>query len=170
MHYLSIILGFATAVSALDVYLHSTTTDCSGPTSLVCTNLNPNVCCGLNSGTVPSIGFRGILYDWYIECRGYEGGRCNVLKTIETAYHTNFVCLKNSPYTGAGYGFRGKKRGAAAVAEECTPPDLLILENGEKYSLVGMEASQIDELAALLSNGTTAVDIPEIFKTLEKVE
>ncbi|KAH8648196.1 hypothetical protein BGZ60DRAFT_423325 [Tricladium varicosporioides] len=169
MHYLSIILGFATAASALDIYLHTSRTDCSGP-AIVCTGINPNTCCGIPTGSVASIGFRGIVNDWFIEVRGHEGGRCGPIKTLDTAFQTNFKCLSQGPYTGAGYGFRGKKRGAAAVAEKCTPPDLLILEGGKKYSLVGMEDSQLDELVALVSNGTNAAEIPDVFKTLEKVE
>ncbi|KAH8590696.1 hypothetical protein B0O99DRAFT_520791, partial [Bisporella sp. PMI_857] len=127
-------------------------------------------CCGLPSGSVPFFGFCGIPNDWFIKARGHEMERCGPLKTLDTAYQTNFKCLGQGPYTGAVYSFRERKRNTAAVAEKCTTPDLLILEDRKKYSLVSIGNSQLDELVAPVSNSTTAADIPEAFKAFEKVE
>ncbi|RYP21723.1 hypothetical protein DL765_002079 [Monosporascus sp. GIB2] len=150
MHYHGIILGLATAASAIDVYFHTTRSDCQGAED--------------------SIGFRGIPTNWFLEVRGYEGGGCRSVKTLDTAFQTNFRCLGNGPYTGASYIFRGKKRGAEAGTKKCTLPDTLILDDGTKYSLVDMEDSQREELVAIASNGTAAADIPEAFKVFEKAE
>ncbi|PVH82265.1 hypothetical protein DL98DRAFT_570534 [Cadophora sp. DSE1049] len=128
-------------------------------------------CCGLPTGSVPSLGFRGIPTNWFLQVRGHEGGRCRLTKTTETASFTNFKCLGNGPYTGAGYGFLSKKtvRGTEGVEgqekEKCTLPDQLVLEDGSKYSLLGMEEAQIvDTLNA------TGEELDEVVKGLEKIE
>ncbi|KAM3065361.1 hypothetical protein ACMFMG_011515 [Clarireedia jacksonii] len=170
MRFISILLGLATAVSAIDIYFHTTAQDCSGD-YLLCPNVNPDGCCGIASGTASSLGFRGIPTNWYLELRGYESGKCRVLKELETAYNTNFMCLDEGSFTGAEYSFRSDnstKRAVvpAARSEDCTPPEFLILANGKKYSLAGMSNSQIEELTALTSNGSP---VPDEYKTAEVV-
>ncbi|KAK0100424.1 hypothetical protein ONS95_008372 [Cadophora gregata] len=92
--------------------------------------------CGLPTGSVPSLGFRGIPVNWFLQVCGHEGGWCARDKSIETASFTNFKCLGNGPYTGAGYGFLSRKtfRGTegAQGEEKCTLPDQLVLEDGSR--------------------------------------
>ncbi|KAH9210890.1 hypothetical protein DL95DRAFT_512468 [Leptodontidium sp. 2 PMI_412] len=175
MTFLATLLRLATAASAIDVYFHFDRSDCQGR-SAVCTNLNPDTCCGVPTGSVPSLGFRDIPTNWFLQVRGHEGGGCRLTKTLETASFTNFKCLGNGPYTGAGYGFLSRKtvRGTEGVeiqaAEKCTLPDLLVLEDESKYSLSGLEEAKIVETLAVVKNAADGEALDDAVKGLEKVE
>lgn len=44
-------------------------------------------------------------------------------------------------YTGAGYGFNGKKRSesVASDSKDCVQPDLLTMKDGPTYALTGLD-------------------------------
>lgn len=73
-------------------------------------------------------------------------------------------------------GEGAEEEGAAAVevGRKCTSvqkPDALVLADGTRYSLVGLEGAPLDKLLGLASNGTVsaAEDVPEEFKALAVV-
>ncbi|KAF1846860.1 uncharacterized protein K460DRAFT_392349 [Cucurbitaria berberidis CBS 394.84] len=179
MQYLSIVLGLAAAASAIDVRIHAGSNCDRG--AYECLNLTPNRCCYVESGLYGSIGFYGVPTNWNIECRGHSrsgDNRCGVQKVTENLSGGTFKCLRGGGFTGAGYGFRGKKRSsevcdAETSGQTCTEfqkADVIVLEDGKKYLLSGMEESLLDELVQLAMNGTVAADIPEGFKKFEKAE
>ncbi|KAF2678434.1 hypothetical protein K458DRAFT_463605 [Lentithecium fluviatile CBS 122367] len=181
MHYLSLILGLTAAASAIDVRIHFKA-DCTGA-SYECLGLQPNICCYAESGVYPTIGFYGVPPSWNIETRGYSrsgDNRCGNQRALENLSGGNFKCLRQGSFTGAGYGFRGKKRDVGgcdaegeAEGQTCTSSrkaDVLVLEDGVKYSLQGMEDKMIGELVGLAVNGTTGGDVPEVFQEFEMRE
>jgi hypothetical protein len=107
--------------------------------------------------------------------RGHEGGNCARTKNVETLFGGTEKCLNSGPYTGVGYGFRSRKRGApegacSSTSETCTTsvaPDVLFLSDGQKYNIVDMDSGLVEELAGLARNGSVVADIPEAFKAFE---
>lgn len=96
------------------------------------------------------------------------------MKTYDTIFGRTEKCLDSGPYTGAGYGFRSRKRGApegacSSTSEACIPtmPDVLFLGDGQKYNIVDMDSGLVDELADFAKNGSVVADIPETFKAFE---
>ena len=72
------------------------------------------------------------------------------------------------------YSFRSSKRevqegACGSTPETCTPvmPDVLSLDDGQKYNIVDMDYGLVEELAGLAQNGSVAADIPEAFKAFE---
>lgn len=149
------LVGLVATASAVDVYLH-VGGDCSG-NAIVCVGINPNNCCGGSGADIfPSVGFRGIPFDWTLQTRGHNGGNCNGLREVQRAAGTNFMCLRNGWFSGGGYGFTNKKRenavdDACAAAESCTgsqKPDLLLLEDGGKYNIADMDAESFTTMVS----------------------
>ncbi|KAK0105267.1 hypothetical protein ONS95_004347 [Cadophora gregata] len=175
MKVLNIILGFTASVSAIDIGLRNWGNCDSRGGGWVCTNYNPNVCCGIPSGSVSSVVFYAVPTNWNLEVRGHEGGNCARTRTTDSLFGGTEKCLNSGPYTGAGYGFRGKKRGTeegacSQTVGKCTStvmPDVLFLGDGQKYNIVNMDQGLIDELAELANNGSGVADVPEVFKAFE---
>jgi hypothetical protein len=97
----------------------------------------------------PSVGFYAILREWYLDYRGHEGGNYRNTKTIEANLDLTFKCLTNGAYTGAGYGFRSKRRDTGSDVtcageeeeNECSGyqrPDVFETDDGKKLSLLGL--------------------------------
>jgi hypothetical protein len=137
-------------------------------------NTSSQTCCGVPSGSFPSVGFYAIPRDWYLEYRGHEGGNCDNTKTIEANLDLTFKCLTNGAYTGAGYGFRSKKRDTGSdlacageeEAKECSGyqrPDLFETADGKKLSLVGLSDQQMLEVFEQGANGS----ISDAYQALE---
>jgi hypothetical protein len=82
-------------------------------------------------------------------------------------------------FTGASYNFRNKKmvRGATpedaceAEAEhtcmETVKPDMLSLEDGQKYNIADMDMDLLKPLTALAFNGTLTAGIPAVYQKFE---
>lgn len=73
-----------------------------------------------------------------------------------------------STFAGGSWAQGSKKRYAAAndLDQECIASqkaDALVLSDGTKYELEGMEQSLAEELYDLAVNGTATEDIPEVF-------
>ncbi|CAD6446985.1 eff73fd5-285f-4511-952f-7698999bf6ef [Sclerotinia trifoliorum] len=173
---LTVLLGLAASVSAIDASLRVRGNCDSRSGGHTCTNLNPNNCCGVPSGSYSSLVFYAVPTNWFIEIRGHEGGNCGRVKTVDTISGATEKCLNNGPYTGAGYSFLSRKRegeqiqeGACSASETCTPvkPDQLFLADGQKYNIVDMNTGLLEELTELMENGSITADIPEVFKAFE---
>ena len=182
-----LIVSLAAAVSAIDIRLWVSSRACQDSgAAAVCTGWNPNVkhpspspssspfkstnppthqtCCGVPSGSFPSVGFYAVPRNWYLEYRGHEGGDCRNTKTIEANLDLTFKCLTNGAYTGAGYGFRSKRRDTGTdmgcVGEEekeCNGyqrPDLFETADGKKLSLVGLTDEELLEVFEQGANGS----------------
>ncbi|CZS89962.1 uncharacterized protein RAG0_09602 [Rhynchosporium agropyri] len=173
---LTVLVGLAASVSAIDVGLRSGSNCNSNGGGWLCTNLNPNTCCGIATGSVSSVIFYAIPRDWFLQVRGHEGGSCGRVRTTENVQGATERCLSNGQYTGAGYSFNSRKRGIMGTPEDvcaasatCTPvlPDQLSLSDGQKYNIVDMDTGLLEELTELMINGSVASDVPEVFKSFE---
>jgi hypothetical protein len=143
MRYFSI-LALTAAVSAIDIRGHSES-HCGG-NIITWTNANPDTCYGLGAtGSSFAMSFRAIPTDWRIQTRIYDGGRCNRESWTDRSNGRDYVCMgsavNNQAYTGAGYGFNGRKRseGVASDSKDCVLPDLLTMEDGQNYTLSGTD-------------------------------
>ncbi|KAI1854676.1 hypothetical protein JX265_002316 [Neoarthrinium moseri] len=146
MLYPQILLGLAATASAIDAYFHLGG-DCDGPATL-CKDLNPGVCC-TSSGS-NTVGYRGIPTDWRLSMTAYFGGGCSIVAYTNPAVNTNYVCIRpfsgDPPFTGTRYFFDSKKR---AEDEPCTStqkPDELILADGTRYNIAGLEDNVLNQL------------------------
>ncbi|KAK4208566.1 hypothetical protein QBC37DRAFT_486734 [Rhypophila decipiens] len=170
-----VLLGLAaTSVSAIDAYYHLGQ-NCDG-NAIVCSNLNPGVCCSDGRSLANTIGYRGIPTNWVIAARGYGGNQCGDTSTVrEVAQNTNFLCLKNRFGTPLGatryaFGANSKRRDDFSGSEvtessECQKPDQLVLADGvTKYDIAGLDDDVVDELLKLASEGTA---IPAAFHSLK---
>ncbi|KAM7216523.1 hypothetical protein V8F06_008051 [Rhypophila decipiens] len=173
---LTVLLGLTASVSAIDVALRFRGNCDSRSGGHTCVGLNPNTCCGIPSGTAPSIVFYAVPTNWFIEVRGHEGGNCGRVRTVDTINRATERCLNNGPYTGAGYSFLSRKRSGELVREDtcaattgCTPvaPTQLFLADGQKYDIANMDADLYEELNSLMESGAVKADIPAVFKTFE---
>ncbi|WQF89892.1 hypothetical protein CDEST_14906 [Colletotrichum destructivum] len=151
MHFPQILLGFAATVSAIDIYLH-VGGGCGG-NAVLCGNINPNTCCsGSGVDIFPTVGFRGIPYEWNLETRGHSGGGCNQLREVQPARNTNFICLYSGGFSGGGYGFAGRKRDECASSGSCTSfqkPDTLLLEDGGKWNIADLEDAPLRQMVCV---------------------
>lgn len=75
-----ILLGLLSAsvnlVGAIDIYLYNAAHSCSG-TAHVCTNVNPNTCCGQGGNDAHSLAWRAKPSSWSLDLRGHSDGNCN---------------------------------------------------------------------------------------------
>jgi hypothetical protein len=60
--------------------------------------------------------------------------------------------VNNVLYTGAGYGFNGKKRseGVSSEAQDCVKPDLLTMVDGQTYALEGADEAELKTMVRYL--------------------
>ncbi|KAM7190186.1 hypothetical protein V8F20_009808 [Naviculisporaceae sp. PSN 640] len=171
----------ANLVGAIDIYLYDADHGCAGA-AYVCTNVNPNVCCGNDSNDHHSIAFRAKPPSWSLDLRGHSGGRCS-RTTIAGQSGTGGTdtCWTTAPgriplgdFSGAGYSFRNKRRTTAEglcpdTDEESSTcggrqlPDRLDLADGTKYNITGLTHAERLELRAAVFTEATAADIPTKF-------
>ncbi|CCF36149.1 hypothetical protein CH063_07783 [Colletotrichum higginsianum] len=173
MHFFQIVVGFAAAVSAIDIQKHFGQT-CGG-NYRVCRGLNPNVCCV--GATAESLLFRYIPSEWRIECRGYTGGDCRDRRSTIFSAGATSICMQSGGilFTGAGYGFVNRKR-APDSDETCTDAELQLAADGQPQNC---QSSQEPDTLVLVDgsefaiaadpNVTSAADIPDEFKSIEIV-
>lgn len=154
MKFLASLACLVASVSAIDLYFH-TNNDCGGSNGLVCSNMNPNTCCGTSSTTqFQSVALRGIPSGWNLQLRGYTNGNCNQLQTISGNNGNNWICNRSNGfrYSGVGWNFIGKKRAedsaAAAIESEadCQRPDILVLADGTEYDISGLSDDDFTSL------------------------
>lgn len=138
MKFLAAFVSLVATASAVDLYLH-TNNDC-GDGSLRCNGWNPNTCCGVDANPSPyqSIAVRGIPSGWALQGRGYDGGRCNNLKTVSGNDGNDWICNRNNGfrYTGAGWNFASRKRAEPVAGPiKCQRPNAMVLADGTEYDL-----------------------------------
>ncbi|PQE29354.1 hypothetical protein CJF30_00011354 [Rutstroemia sp. NJR-2017a BBW] len=175
MQLLAIILGLATSASAIDIALRYRSGCDSRSGGHICTNINPDTCCGIPTGSANSAIIYAVPTEWFLEFRGHEGGNCGPVRTSESFGSATERCLNSGPYTGAGYSFRSSKReeqeSACSLAPEgcnsSTMADVLFLSDGQKYNIANMDHGLVEELSEFAHNGSVAADIPEKFKPFE---
>ncbi|KAH8753619.1 hypothetical protein F5883DRAFT_719487 [Diaporthe sp. PMI_573] len=157
------LLGLAATAAAIDARLYYNR-GCTG-NGVQCGGLNPDTCCPAGNNDFGSVQFRFIPLDWRIEGRGHSGGNCNNLQ--ERGYPTNVdsICLSLGPFSGAGYGFRGKKRSEAGY-EDCVKRDSLFFEDGSTYNLADLDEDTVAELIAIAAHANNSTDIPAEFQKL----
>ncbi|KAK3996593.1 hypothetical protein QBC44DRAFT_304100 [Cladorrhinum sp. PSN332] len=163
------ITSLRSSSSAIDLYLH-TNNDCGGDNALRCSNINPNVCCGVNANGSPyqSIAARGIPTFWNVQARGYDAGQYSRLQTISGNNGDNWICNRSNGfrYTGAGYNFVGRKRVDPAIGAECQRPNALVLADGTEYDLASLSDGDFGSFVALGINATGPADVPQQLQPL----
>jgi hypothetical protein len=138
MRYLSI-LALTAAVSAIDITGHYES-HCGG-NAFTWKNANPDTC---YSSVVYAYSFRAIPRDWRIQTRVYKDV-CNREDWTDRSNGNDYVCMgspsNSQTYTGAGYGFNGRKRSRdiASDGEDCVKPDLLTIKDGHTYAISGID-------------------------------
>ena len=121
----------------------------------------------------PSVYFDYIPSSWNLETRGHQGDGCGARVSRVRAQGPAGICHSEDGYTGGGYGFINRKRSAeekAIAAENCTPADTLILENGRKFNISGLQKTQFLEIFDQLNNQTGSGIAPHLLKELVEVK
>ncbi|KAF5013634.1 hypothetical protein FDECE_361 [Fusarium decemcellulare] len=158
-------LNLVAVASAIDLYAHSNG-DCTGNAG-VCSNMNPNVCCG-GPGGGASVAARGIPIGWLVELRAYNGGDCNNLASVRgSGGGQTFLCIGGGFFTGIGYNFYGRKRDEPGNKSGCHRPDTLVLSDGSKYDLSGLEDPEFEALYPLGLDAVSPKDLPQELKSLQ---
>jgi hypothetical protein len=167
MHYLNI-LALAAGVSAIDIRAH-TESHCGGNT-LTWTNANPDTCYG-GGGISWAYSFAAIPKNWNIQTRIYVNDYCTTESWTANSNGRDWICMgadvNNVPYTGAGYGFNGKKRSEsiASDGQECAKPDLLTMEGGHTYTLTELDDATRKIMVSLYSIHQSAANSCVVRKT-----
>lgn len=146
MQILATILGLAATAAAIDARLYYNR-GCSG-SGVQCGGLNPDTCCPAGGNDFGSVEFRFIPLDWTIEGRGHSGGNCNNLQERGYPTRVDSICLSLGPFSGAGYGFRNKKRGEAEYAD-CVKRDSIFTEDGINYNIADLDEDTVAKLVRL---------------------
>ena len=141
----ALLLALVSTSAALDIYLRKDKV-CQGSAE-VCTNINPNTCCGKHFPALPrpgngpkwwgSVGFRENI--WTIDTRGHDyngAGSCGGVKEGRRE-SARYSCLGGVPgdsaYYGGGYGIVGKKREVQIGPQKCVEPDRAVFHDGEGW-------------------------------------
>ncbi|KAL2059975.1 hypothetical protein VTL71DRAFT_9797 [Oculimacula yallundae] len=171
----------ASLVGAIDIYLYDAQHSCSGA-AFVCTNVNPNQCCGNDSNDHHSLAFRAKPREWNLEVRGHSNGNCRDLTLRgQSGTGSTDTCLTFSnpnsqpigSFSGAGYSFWNRRRTTAEGLSNChteSPtcgglqrPDRLDLADGTKYNITGLTDAERLELRSAVTTKVTAAEIPTKF-------
>ncbi|KAF9729223.1 hypothetical protein PMIN06_000125 [Paraphaeosphaeria minitans] len=158
---------FVAAVSAIDIRFGSTK-GCKG-VGASCLNFAPNRCCYLPDGRQSShISFVAVPGNWKITMRGHVGSNCDSTSTAGGDSAGSGGSLQEYCYFGGSpafiasgnYLFHSEK----ADASTTTPingslVNALILEDGTKYPLDGLDEDAIAEAVDATFNGTIGAAI-----------
>jgi hypothetical protein len=150
MQYLTI-LALTAAVSAIDIRGHSES-HCGG-NSVTWYNANADTCYA-TGGIQYAFSFAAIPTNWAIQTRIYLEGNCNKESWTARSNGRDYVCMgaevNNWLYTGAGYGFNGKKRseGVSSDGRDCVKPDLLTMVDGQTYALEGIDETELKTMVS----------------------
>jgi hypothetical protein len=149
MRLIPALLAFITGVSAIDLWLNVNSKECKGTGSLVCKNLNPNVCCGVTSAGFDSLHFKEIPKEWNIEMRRHAvygpGDGCGSVKDKQSS--TGFTSWCFSGISGAGsYSFLAKRSEESSECTEIARPSYFVFEDEVGYDLTNIDDSSLLEL------------------------
>lgn len=151
MRPLALLLSFAAASSAIDVYLY-TSNDCIDEYTAAL-DADPDVCIGpKTSDHWTSIEYRDIPINSSLNVRAYHGGACDNRNPIyETVSNTESYChqFDSLKWSGAAYSIESAKRDidvfddtcSASVDGECTPTKMnrIGTKDGTVYNLDEMD-------------------------------
>ena len=152
MLFSSVFLSFIASVSAVDIWLNWSATNCRGKNSIKCADLNPNTCCSVpgSSSSFASMDFREIPSNWRLELRGYRGPQCKTrIETVSSNGKTS-VCLSHGRFGGGGYGFQNKR--AVVGDENCTEsvkPSVVAFEDGSEFDLTRLDDDSLLEMVRI---------------------
>ncbi|KAL1794607.1 hypothetical protein ACET3X_006423 [Alternaria dauci] len=167
MQYLTTTFALAAAVAAIDIQGHIES-HCGGGNRVTFTNVSPDRCYA-TGGISWAYSFRAIPTDWRLSTRSHGGGGCGFIFHVFDSNGRDLVChggdVNNVEYTGAGYSFINRKRSedVAVASQDCIKPDLLEIEGGPTYNLLGLEDETYKTMLDYAWNGTTAPDMPSAF-------
>ncbi|KAK0392031.1 hypothetical protein NLU13_1529 [Sarocladium strictum] len=184
MHFsLPTLLGLVASTHAIDVYF-SIFDDCSAGDGVqfACTDLPPKTCCSFDDddGIFRSIKYANIPLDGRTTAPiVHNGPGCTSGDFFSVIYFIDDVeeyCI-DAPYQVRGTSYDVWDRperhvgdvAARDVEVECLEkrqPDTLILRDGSRYNLLGLEKKDVHAVLALAKKDATSADVPEALKTL----
>jgi hypothetical protein len=157
MQYLNIVLALAAAVSAIDIQGHAES-HCRDA-RVIWRNVQANSCQS-NGGVFAAFSFNSIPTNWKIVTRSYTSTTCagNKLVNQFDSNGRDWVCHGADAnyqiqYSGAGYSFiNNKKRSDVdnVAGQECQKPDLLTLNDGQTYTITGVQDEIVQEMVSAL--------------------
>ncbi|KAH6625726.1 hypothetical protein C7974DRAFT_377197 [Boeremia exigua] len=166
-----LVIALAASVSAIHIRLHAAA-DCTGA-YLECDNVDPIVCCTDSSDWWLAARFFAIPRGWTLRTEVFTGRDCGKLLESWTATNNRDKCMGGMATQGSAvqaglYHFASVK---GAVDEQspaetgCTPqkPNVLALEDGQRYNISGMNDSQLQPLLKLAVGGAAIDGIPAIY-------
>ncbi|KAL1865341.1 hypothetical protein Daus18300_007231 [Diaporthe australafricana] len=143
MQFLTILFGLAGTAAAIDARLYYGR-GCSG-SGVQCGGLNPDTCCPAGGNDYGSVEFRFIPLDWTIEARGHSGGDCANLQERGYPTRVDSICMNIGPFSGAGYGFRNRKR-VDSASGDCAKLDSVFTEDGANYNIADLDDDAVAQL------------------------
>ncbi|KAH8172554.1 hypothetical protein LIA77_06809 [Sarocladium implicatum] len=180
------LLGLVGSAYAIDVSF-SIFDDCTSVEGVqwACTDLPTKTCCafdGPSDGIFRSIKYTNIPLDGKTTAPSvHNGPGCTSGDFFSVIYLIDDVeeyCI-DAPYQVRGTLYdvwdRSEKKDIADVVQrdtetECLEkrqPDTLILRDGSRYNILGLDKKEIDEVLALVKKDTTSADAPKVLKALK---
>lgn len=146
MNFFYILLGLVATAAAVDIRFTNSQT-CNGWYA-ACANINPGVCCSLNTATM-AIEYAAVPNTWFLRKSGYTEENCNHL--ISEIVSFGSLCDFNlAGYKSGRYVFSGMKLARSpsddTTSEDCQRVDTFVLEDGSKYTISDLSDSQVDYL------------------------
>ena len=172
-----IVAILAPFTGAVDIINH-TDANCGG-SSITYRNIGPNSCApglftiggrprGTRATRIIGLPGNGRLNLWNAD---RSRGTCGAFKSSLVRFGNNFCGNSATEYAGSSWGVAAAKRQVRrSEAEECTStatPDILTLAEGQEYELGGLAPEKVEELVALVIDGTKAEDLPDEFAQLQ---
>lgn len=106
-----------------------------------------------------------------------DGNNCGAQKAWQSTGGGDNACLNfpggGGQFSGGAWNPGANRRRVAVKAPECTNTvmaDALVLDDGVKFDLTGMEDDMMTKVYGMLQNGTKSEDVPEPFKVFAVVE
>lgn len=149
---LSIVLALIAAVSAIDIHGHLES-HCGDGAQVIWRDVEPDRCTA-NGGVYNALSFNYIPKEWQLATRTYTDANCSPYR-LYFEFNSDgreWLChgdkSNKGSYRSAAYNFIGKKRAVVdgVEARECQKPDLLALEDGQMYSIAGVEDDLVQEM------------------------
>ncbi|KAF2002200.1 hypothetical protein P154DRAFT_594450 [Amniculicola lignicola CBS 123094] len=169
------VLAFVASAAAVDLR-HYTGFNCGGGFA-GCGGLPPGTCCNTPDFRNGSPSVAVVFTSPNTNLLGYQAVRDNPNWCGFAAFQRNsgqfsFVCLSYDPFgagtfAGTAYFPQGRKR----AEPKCTGYsniNHIVLDDGTRYGLEGVDETGIKEWYQFLRNGSTVADLPESYKRLEQ--
>lgn len=156
MLFSQVFLSLVASVSAIDIWLNWSATDCHGQNSIKCADINPDTCCTVNGVTGSPFGslhFKEIPAHWNIDCRGHQGTNCGrVIERVNSNGRTD-VCLGHGSLGGGGYGFANKRGITTDIkCRDIVKPNVVAFADGTQYNLAELDDASFDEMVCTFAS------------------